>query len=186
MKKKCVLAQQCASIFLVLGTIILPEVTSADTRLSNNSLELVAQKIKNYKADFNDILEHSAVKKNMKLVMGNKYPLFFQTIGLYEIYPERHEDEIFTSGCPRHMCTITEGAISVNLKTANVQVLLLNDDLINLWGANDEKDLSPEMKNFLEDLKLRRSKSANKLTIVFQKRDQANISHGESKKKHSK
>jgi hypothetical protein len=126
------------------------------------------------KADENawKVLEHPLVKTAMKTVMGNKYPLFEQrTAQLADT--EAKGDEISSRGGVEGLYHIQEGAFAYNKKTQRIQIGLLDDQTVYIWGASNENDLSPSMQAFVDSVSD---------TIVFEAPNQSTIKLKQTKK----
>lgn len=123
------------------------------------------------------VLENPIVKQSMKSVMGNKYKLFEdRTQGLDSV--QTKGDEIFSQGGVEGLYTIQEGAFSFNTETRHMQVALLDNDDLSIWGAAKESELSPAMKNYIADLQSR--KGGSKTSLSFEVPNQSTIAAVES------
>src|SRR5208337_547719 len=104
------------------------------------------EKLKKY-TDAWEVLHNPTVAHNMKAVMGNKYSLFEErTQSLDQV--EVDGDEIFSQGGIQGLYTITEGAFDLNIKTGRVQVALLDNSALDIWGAASTSDLSVGMSKY--------------------------------------
>jgi hypothetical protein len=111
--------------------------------------------------------------------MGNKYVLFedrTQQLNSVEV----NGDDVFAQGGVEGLYTIQEGAFCFNTKTRHIQVALLDENNLDIWGAAQESELSKPMKNFIVDLQKRKGGSASKLK--FEAPDQSTIAAVEAPK----
>jgi hypothetical protein len=130
------------------------------------------------------VLGDPAVARNMKAVMGNKYFLFEERTQLLdEIRVEG--DELFSSGGVQGLYTIMEGAFDLNTKTGQVQVALLDDTTLNVWGAASTSDLSAGMSNYIKDLQERMG-SERELQVRFEAPNDSTIESEPAKKTKAK
>jgi len=118
------------------------------------------------------VLANPIVKQSMISVMGNKYSLFKQRTDSLNS-PEVQGDEIFSHGGVEGLYTIQESAFSFNTKTRRMQVALLDDTNLNIWGATNQNTLSQPMQNYISDLKTRAED--NKVKLVFEAPNQSTI-----------
>ena len=101
-----------------------------------------------------ELLKNPVVKQSLIKVMGNKYPLFKERTDTLN-QPKVLGDEIYSNGGVKGLYTIQETAFSFNTKTKSMQVALLDDSKLNIWGAADQNALSQPMKNYIADLQSR-------------------------------
>lgn len=106
------------------------------------------------------ILENPAVKQAMAAVMGDKAGLFVeQTQQLAQ--PEKSGDVIFASGGIEGLFTQNESAFSFNTKTNKMQIAILADNALNVWGAANEAAICAPMQSWIAALRERRHETGS-------------------------
>jgi hypothetical protein len=179
-------AQQMIGIVADSGTgsAATPDKPSAVTHASPSGASTSSlEKLKKY-TDAWKVLSDPAVARNMKAVMGNKYFLFEErTQSLDEIRVEGNE--LFSSGGVQGLYTIMEGAFDLNTKTGQVQVALLDDTTLDVWGAASTSDLSAGMSNYIKDLQERMG-SERELQVRFEAPNDSAIESEPAKKTKAK
>jgi hypothetical protein len=137
------------------------------------------EKLKKY-TDAWKVLHNPTVVHNMKAVMGNKYSLFEErTQSLDQV--EMDGDEIFSQGGVQGLYTITEGAFDLNIKTGRVQVALLDNSALDIWGAASTSDLSVGMSKYIKDLQDRKG-NETELQVRFEAPNESTIASQPAKK----
>jgi hypothetical protein len=120
------------------------------------------------------ILQNAAVKQSMKNVMGNEYPLFAERTQQLESI-QLNGDETFSQGGVEGLYTIQESAIDFNTKTNRAQVAILDNDNLNIWGASNSAELTKPMKDYVANLKSRKSDVTTK--VMFQPPNKSTIAY---------
>ena len=130
-----------------------------------------------------EILDNPTARQSMKSVMGDKYVLFEQCTQQLN-QPENSGDEVFAAGGIEGLYTISESAFSFNTKSKRMQVAILSDNSLNIWGAANDAALSRSMQSFIADLRDRRHESdpADKMTLKFEAPNQSSIAVAKSER----
>ena len=119
-----------------------------------------------------ELLKNPVVKQSMMNAMGSKFPLFkerTETLNQLTVLG----DEIYSHGGVKGLYTIQETAFSFNTKTQIMQVALLDDSKLNIWGAANQSALSQPMKNYITDLQSRAEDT--KVQLLFEAPNQSTI-----------
>jgi hypothetical protein len=161
-----------------LGAFVASETQDVDVKDSVATPSSLEKKLKKYTNAWG-ILDDPTVMQNMKAVMGNKYSLFNERTQILDQL-QVNGDEIFSEGGVAGLHTIMEGAFVVDAKTGRVQVALLDDRALNVWGAAGASDLSDGMRNYIKDLQERKCNREacdpdNEIKVSFEAPDQSTI-----------
>ena len=114
-----------------------------------------------------EILENPLVKKRMKEVMGSKLPMFEENSQQMNS-AEKHGDEIFASGGVAGLYGFSESAFCLNTKNGQLEVAVLDNNVLHLWGVADVKQMSQPMSNYVANLKKARGKSEPAIAMKFE------------------
>lgn len=125
------------------------------------------------------VVNDPLVKKCMKAAMGNAVDRYFDNTQLLET-PKVTGDDLVVTGGVRGLFTITESVLSLNLRNNTACVGLLDDNKIDIYGAQTTAALPKAVKDYIRDLEKRK---AEKVTVSFLKPDTKPVKKAASAKR---